>query len=99
MYPDYYRAHDDTYGFLLGVEGQIHEIVRQTFADSAPPRLDVKRMQSGVAVTYTSPRQLCELLDGLVVGVSRFYGDALSIDEPLCMLRGDPACTFFVQPA
>lgn len=101
LYPDYYASHSDTFGFLLDVEEQIHETVRRTVPDSAPPRLDiVDRGDAGLSITYTSPRQLCDLLDGLVVGVSRFYGDSITIEHPLCMNRGDAAgCTFFVSRA
>jgi hypothetical protein len=101
LYPDYYAGHDGTFSFLLDIEQQIHEVVRRTVPDSAPPHLDIRALSGGgVSITYTSGRRLCELLEGLVVGVARFYGDAVLIDQPLCMLRGDTAgCTFFVTPA
>jgi len=68
---------------------------------AAPPHLDIRGLSGGgVSITYTSPRGLCELLEGLVVGIARSYGDAICIDQPLCMHRGDTAgCTFFVTPA
>ena len=50
------------------------------------------------SITYTSPRQLCALIDGLVTGVARHYGETIEIEQPLCMLRGDAAgCTFFIM--
>ena len=101
LYPAYYADHDDTFSFLLDIEQQIHEVVRRTVPDSAPPHLDIRPLSGGgVSIAYTSSRGLCELLEGLVVGVSRFYGDAVAIDQPLCMHLGDvAACTFFVTPA
>ena len=99
LYPAYYAGHDNTFQFLLDIEQQIHEVVRRTVPDSAPPHLDIRPLTGGgVSIAYTSSRALCELLEGLVVGVSRFYGDAVLIDQPLCTLRGDVACTFFVTP-
>jgi hypothetical protein len=100
LYPDYYAEHDDTFSFLLDIEQRIHEVVRGTVPLAAPPHLDIRPLGAGgVSIAYTSGRQLCELLEGLVIGVSRFYGDAVQIDEPLCMHRGDTAgCTFFVTP-
>lgn len=100
LYPDYYAGHENTYSFLLDIEQQIHEVVRRTVPDAAPPHLDIRPLSGGgVAIAYTSTRGLCELLEGLVIGVGRFYGDALQIEQPLCMHRGDVAgCTFFVTP-
>jgi hypothetical protein len=101
LYPAYYAGHDDTFSFLLDIEQQIHEVVRRTVPDSAPPHLDIRALSSGgVSIAYTSSRGLCELLEGLVIGVARFYGDALQIDQPLCMHQGDVAgCTFFITRA
>ena len=101
LFPDYYASHKDTFSFLLDIEEQIHEVVRKTVPDAAPPRLDIVALSDGgVSITYTSYRGLCELLEGLIGGVARFYGDAVAIEQPLCMLRGDVAgCTFFVTRA
>jgi hypothetical protein len=98
LYPAYYAHHENTFSFLLDIEEQIHEVVRRTVPLAAPPRLDIRPLPGeGVSITYTSPRRLCELLEGLIVGVSRFYGDAVRIEQPLCMHRGDVAgCTFLV---
>jgi hypothetical protein len=32
------------------------------------------------------------LLRGLVEGTGRIYDEAIHVEEPECMLRGDPAC-------
>lgn len=51
-----------------------------------------------MSITYTSSRQLCELLEGLVIGAGKHYGDSLRIEQPLCMHRGDSAgCNFLVS--
>jgi hypothetical protein len=101
LYPDYYAEHGDTFSFLLDIEQRIHEVVRGTVPLAAPPHLGIRALSGGgVSIAYTSSRALCELLEGLVVGVARFYGDAVLIEQPLCMHRGDAAgCTFFVTPA
>ena len=98
MFPDYYAAHGGTAAFLLEVEEQIHDVVRTTIPGAAPPRLVVRPLgREGVSISYTSERGLCDLLEGLVVGVSRFYGEVVRIDHPLCMHQGDAACSFFVE--
>lgn len=98
LYPDYYAAHDGALAFLSDVEERIHETVRKTIEGARPPHLDVTGVSDDtVMITYTSPRGLCALLDGLVTGVGRYYGERLRIEQTTCALRGDPAgCSFVV---
>jgi len=97
LYPDYYAANESTLPFLLGIEEQIHEVVRATIHGARPPKLHVRALGSeGVLVSYTSERRLCRLLEGLVHGVARHYGETLVVEEIQCMRRGDPGCVFTV---
>jgi hypothetical protein len=100
LHPGHYEQNTDVRGFLLGVEKRIHQLVRDSLPGSAPPRLRATTLgEHGVALSYTSERHLCEMLEGLVVGVSRYYGQPVEIEEPLCMLRGDETgCSFFITP-
>jgi predicted hydrocarbon binding protein len=98
MYPDYYAAHTSARTFLLGIEEEIHRVVRRTVPGAHPPHLRVVPLGSvGVVVSYTSDRRLCRLLEGLVLGTAEHYGERATIDETQCMRRGDPACAFHVQ--
>lgn len=95
LYPDYFRAVGGTRPFLLGVESRIHELVRATIPDASPPYLHVEPLgPAGVRIHYGSPRRLCTLLEGLVVGTARHYKERADIEQPECMHRGDPACVF-----
>jgi predicted hydrocarbon binding protein len=98
LYPGYYEASGSTQQFLLGVEGRIHELVRSTVYDTAPPRLQVNPLGQGVSISYTSERGLCDLLEGLVLGTAGHYEETYAIDQVLCMHRGDPACVFHAAP-
>lgn len=99
MRPDFYEESGTTRRFLLDVEERIHETVRSTTPDAHPPRLNVVPLgEDGVAISYTSARRLCELLEGLVAGVADFYGERFDIAQPMCMKRGDAACSFVVTP-
>jgi hypothetical protein len=96
---DYYEQTPGTREFLLDVESRIHETIRATTAGAAPPRLRVTPLGPvGVTISYTSERGLCELLEGLVGGVADYYGERFDVSQPLCMHRGDPACSFVVTP-
>jgi hypothetical protein len=97
MRGDYYEASGSTRRFLLDVEARIHETVRESTPLAAPPRLHVVPLgEEGVSISYTSERKLCELLEGLVLGVAQYYGEDFSIEQPLCMHRGDVACSVLV---
>jgi hypothetical protein len=97
MRGDYYAESGSMRQFLLDVESRIHETVRESTPLAAPPRLHVVPLgDDGVSIAYTSERKLCELLEGLVLGVAEYYGEAVSIEQPICMHRGDLACSVLV---
>jgi serine/threonine protein kinase len=50
-------------------------------------------------LVYSSRRRLCLLASGLVRGLARHFGETVEIDEPGCMLRGDPFCSFVIRVA
>ena len=97
LYPAFFAIAPSAREFLLTVETRIHELVRATIPNARPPQLHVSEHgQDGVSIVYTSPRQLCVLLRGLVEGTARHYGETADVDESTCMRRGDSACTFDV---
>jgi len=98
--PDYYEQTPGTRAFLLDVEARIHDEIRATTKGAAPPRLRVTPLgTAGLTIAYTSARGLCAMLEGLVAGVAAYYGERFDVSQPLCMHRGDPACSFVVVPA
>jgi hypothetical protein len=95
LYPAFFAAVPTTRDFLLTVEARIHELVRATIPRAEPPRLAIAPSgDDGVRIEYTSPRRLCVMLRGLTEGAARHYGQHAEVEEPTCMLRSDPACTF-----
>lgn len=98
--PEYYEGCENTRTFLLEVESRIHETIRADTTGALPPRLTVAELGTdGVAISYTSDRRLCDLLEGLVNGVAEYYGERFEVTQPMCMHRGDAGCSFFVTPA
>jgi hypothetical protein len=72
--------------------------VRATIPNAEPPQLSVTELdRDGVAIDYTSKRQLCVLLRGLAEGTARHYGEDAKIDEVSCMKRGDASCRLEVR--
>jgi predicted hydrocarbon binding protein len=98
LYPAFFAIAPSTREFLLTVETRIHELVRATIPNAAPPQLQIDEYgDEGVRITYSSTRRLCVLLRGLVQGTAQHYGEVATIDEPTCMHRGDSACTFEIR--
>jgi hypothetical protein len=98
LYPAFFAIANSTREFLLTVETRIHELVRATIPNAAPPQLHVTELgPDGVSIVYTSPRRLCVLLRGLTEGTARHFGETAAIEEPTCMLRGDDRCTFEIR--
>jgi predicted hydrocarbon binding protein len=96
--PRFYEEHGGLLAALLDVEAEIHERVRNIVPGAAPPHLRVSRLgEHGVVVAYTSARRLCRLLEGLIAGTAEVFGEPVSIEQPQCMHRGDPSCSFVVE--
>jgi len=99
LYPAFYELAPNTCDFLLGVEDRIHELVRATIPNARPPALAVRASDNrGIEITYTSPRRLCCLLEGLVHGTARHYGERVRVEETACARHGAAACHFVVEP-
>jgi hypothetical protein len=98
LYPEFFAVAGSAREFLLTVEGRIHELVRATIPNAAPPKLHVTELAGDSAlIVYSSPRQLCVLLRGLAQGTASHYGEQATITELTCMRRGDPECRFEVR--
>jgi hypothetical protein len=97
LYPAFFEIARDTRTFLLGVEDRIHELVRATIPDARPPSLAVHpNGEHGVEILYSSPRRLCRLLEGLVLGTGQHYDEQVTVTQTDCMLDGAAACRFEV---
>jgi hypothetical protein len=98
LYPAFFAVSRSSRDFLLTVETRIHELVRATIPNAAPPQLAVSELDDDrVEILYTSSRRLCRLLRGLAEGTARHYGERTELVETTCMLRGDAACRFEVM--
>lgn len=79
-------------------EELIHAMVRTTQPGAEPPVLEAARIApQELHLIYTSRRRLCRLATGLLRGLARHYGETVEIEEPSCLLRGDPFCSFVIR--
>jgi tRNA A-37 threonylcarbamoyl transferase component Bud32/predicted hydrocarbon binding protein len=87
-----------TLDLIENTESIIHAMIRSANPGAAPPVLEtVRQSPNELHLVYSSARRLCPLALGLMRGMAKHYGEEISIEEPSCMLRGDPFCSFVVQ--
>lgn len=87
-----------TLDLIANTEKTIHDTLRSEGSRTNPPRLQCRRSSpEQVIVTYDSPRKLCALAKGIIAGVAKHYGERVTIAEPTCMLKGEPACELVVN--
>ncbi|MCA1644919.1 MAG: heme NO-binding domain-containing protein [Chloroflexi bacterium] len=100
VYAAYIRPQWGALDLLEQVETTMHRAVRMQNPGATPPRLRCERVSpSEVIITYTSARQLCALGEGLIAGVADHYHTSLSVNQQMCMLRGDSSCRLSVTLA
>jgi hypothetical protein len=87
-----------TLDLIANTENTIHETLRSEGSQTNPPRLQCRRSApEEVVVTYDSPRKLCALAKGIIIGIGKHYGERVTIAEPTCMFNGAPACELVVS--
>jgi hypothetical protein len=89
-----------TLDLLANTETVMHRAVRLRDRSADPPRLHATRVGPGeVQIEYTSERRLCALAIGICSGVAAHYGEAITVEQPACMQRGDALCRLIIRPA
>lgn len=57
----------------------------------------IERTAEGLITHYRSPNRLCGLYKALGRWIVDYYGERVEIQEPTCMLRGDPQCDIHIH--
>jgi tRNA A-37 threonylcarbamoyl transferase component Bud32/predicted hydrocarbon binding protein len=87
-----------TLDLIEHTESIIHAMIRTTTPGAAPPVLEAARQSPReLHLVYASGRRLCPLAVGLMRGIAAHYHETIRIEEPSCMLRGDPFCSFVIE--
>jgi hypothetical protein len=99
-YPEFFDAHDDSRGFLPTVNHIIHPEVRKLYPGATVPDFtDHDGPDGSMVLEYESPRRLCHLAEGLILGVGDHYGESLSVHQSACRLEGGDRCSIQVDGA
>jgi hypothetical protein len=98
LYGSFIVPHWRTVDLLNNAELIMHRTVRIRDPLASPPLLRSRRVSSTeVHIDYTSVRKLCSLALGICRGVASHYAERVSIEQPVCMNRGDRACQLVVR--
>jgi hypothetical protein len=91
-YPQLFEPHESTRPFVLTLNDIIHPEVRKLYPGADVPEFDFDSRGDLLVMDYRSPRKLCSFATGLLLGAADHYGEQLTIEQPLCMKRGDDRC-------
>jgi hypothetical protein len=91
-YPMLFEPHGSTRSFVLTLNDIIHPEVRKLYPGADVPEFDFDVREDVVVMGYRSPRKLCSFAEGLLLGAADHYGERLTIEQPVCMKRGDSHC-------
>ena len=94
-YPIFVSNFDHPKPFLLTVENIIHVEVKKLYPDAELPKFTYT--DSGLdslIIDYSSPKKLCSLMEGLIIGCSEFYGYDVEINHSPCIHDGSDYCRF-----
>ena len=97
-YPEFFDLHSDSRSFLGSLNEVIHPEVRKLYEGAEPPLFEFHDGEDGsLLMDYHSHRSMCALAEGLTMGAGDAFGEAMTVSQPQCKLRGHPYCTLQVS--
>lgn len=99
-WPGFFTPHLQTIPFLKTLNSVIHPEVRKLYAGAHCPHFGFTSPSEGsLLIGYRSPRKLCGLAHGFILGAAEHYGEALSVGHLECRDEGSERCLIAVTPA
>lgn len=87
---------------LAHLDGIIHPEVKKIYPDAEVPEFDAdakRPADASMLLEYRSPRELCALAEGLVLGLGDWFDAALAVVHVSCVHNGDDVCRLQVKEA
>lgn len=79
--------------FLESVHDVIHVEVKKLHPDTLLPTFEYEHPDDGgLVMIYSSPRKLCPLAEGLILGAAEVFGEKVEIDHTQCLHEGADSC-------
>jgi hypothetical protein len=97
-YPTFFAAHASTFPFLRTLNDVHHLEVLKVYPDADLPvfAFDPSREERVLTMRYSSARALCTFGEGLIHGAGDYFGEALAVEQPRCVHRGDETCVLAI---
>lgn len=96
-WPAFFAADQTTIPFLRTLNSVIHPEVRKLYAGAYCPHFDFTSPDDGsLVIGYRSPRRLCGLAHGFILGAGDHYGEILTVLHLECMHEGADRCLISV---
>jgi len=97
-YPQLFDPHSNARSFVMTLNNIIHPEVRKLYPGATVSDFEFDSSSPDVLLMgYSSPRKLCSLAEGLLIGAADHFGERVSIDQPECMKRGDSRCLLAIR--
>lgn len=97
-YGEFFVPHSSARDFVLSVNEIIHPEVRKLYSGAGCPNFHFERDDRGrLILGYRSPRKLCQLSHGFVLGAAKHYRETVEIEHLSCMHSGDALCRMAVD--
>lgn len=88
----------DGLDLLTEIETIHTQLRRRRMGEMTPPVLEIERTDDDIVkIVYSSKRQWCQWIPGLIEGVGEYYGEEYRYKEQTCLLEGDHQCTFYIK--
>jgi predicted hydrocarbon binding protein len=96
-YPIFFDGYDNPKTFLMTIDTVHFEEVAKLYKDVTPPRFAFEDVAPNrLILTYSSKRQLCNFMKGLIDGVGDYFQMPIDRKELKCTLKGDDCCDFYL---
>jgi hypothetical protein len=99
-WPEFFAPHRNSLPFLSSLNDVIHPEVRKLYSGAFCPHFDFAApTENELTIGYRSPRKLCELAHGFIIGAGEHYGETLAVQHSECMHAGSDRCLIAVTAA
>jgi hypothetical protein len=97
-YPEFFRDHTDTRSLLLALNSIVHPEVHKLYPGAITPVFDFGVSDEGdLVIGYSSPRKLCALAEGFMLGAAGHFHEQADITQLQCMHEGASKCLLHVH--
>ena len=93
--PQLFERYRACWPFLRSLNDIIHPEVRNLYPGADVPDFEYPLPPGAEhVIVYRSPRRLCALAEGLMLGAAAHFGETLVVTQSRCMHQGDDHCRF-----